>query len=95
MRFVLFLLTLGLLAEEAKQLDPVKELMSKFLSARATIAQVDSQIKLKALELQSLNIQQRDLQLSNKEIELKLQSLMCEKGEVLTITDTARCKKEK
>lgn len=64
-----------------------KDLMERWKTLYGVAQKLSLEVRNKALDLQTINIQLRDTQLEMKSIESKLQSHLCDRGKTLVITD--------
>lgn len=64
-----------------------KDLMDKWKTLYGVAQKLSLEVRNKALDLQTSNIQLRDTQLEMKSVESKLQSHLCDRGKTLVITD--------
>lgn len=93
---LLVLITVSLLLAQQKEApkqetpkpDKVAETVTRWQRLKTDVEQKISQVRQLALELQNMNIQMRDSQLQMMEAEATLQSLLCNKGQRLTMNDS-------
>jgi len=75
--------------------DKVATATAQWQKLKQEAEQRMTQIRQLALEIQNMNIQVRDTQLQMREVEADLQSLLCNKGQRLVMSEKPVCSEVK
>lgn len=74
-------------SQEEVETTKGKSLLDRWKTLYGVAQKLSLEVRNKALDLQTSNIQLRDTQLEMKNVESKLQAHMCDRGKILVITD--------